>query len=500
MINDILILGGGTAGLFAALSLRRHLPEVNVRIVRSSIIGIIGVGEGSTPDLPRFLHGHLGIPPEEFYREVKPSLKLGIKFIWGLEDYGYTFSTPLRQKFKASGIPVGYACETSLADIDWVTSLMMQDKVFMPTEGGRGPELHPNVGYHIENADFVSFLESRALRAGVEIIDGELASVELDGEEVRALRLKDGRRLTADLFVDASGFRAELIGSALKVPFMSYADSLICDRAVVGGWARSSEPVLPYTIAETMDAGWAWQIEHPSRINRGYVYSSRFIDDQQAEEEFRKKNPKLGSVRIVPFVSGRRERQWVGNVFAVGNSAGFVEPLEATSLLCIAFECRKLTTALIVGGRRPSRTLRDSVDRSCSRVWDEIRDFLAIHYRFNRRRDTPFWRHCSSKVELRGASGVVEFFKENGPNFAMEYELLNTAQSIFRLDGYWLHLLAMGVPFERNGRLTAFDQAAFDGVRREWRNKAAQGLSVEESLACFSKPNWRWPPGFYSDM
>ncbi|MEY4403998.1 MAG: hypothetical protein RIR91_2033, partial [Verrucomicrobiota bacterium] len=121
MIQDVLILGGGTAGFFMAASLKTHHPRLRVRVVRSPTLGIIGVGEGSTTDLLRFLHGFLRVPPEEFYRAVKPSLKLGIKFLWGKEDYHYTFSGALRQKFEPSGIPVGFACGESLADVDAVT-------------------------------------------------------------------------------------------------------------------------------------------------------------------------------------------------------------------------------------------------------------------------------------------------------------------------------------------------------------------------------------------
>src|SRR5205814_5969658 len=143
-------------------------------------------------------------------------------------------------------------------------------------------------------------------------------------------RLESGAVLDADLFVDASGFRAQLLGKTLKEPFYSYKDSLFCDKAVVGGWKREAEPIKPYTTAETMDAGWCWQIEHEHHINRGYVYSSSFISDEAALAEFLRKNPKVAiQPRVVRFRTGRYQRTWIGNVVAVGNATGFVEPLEA---------------------------------------------------------------------------------------------------------------------------------------------------------------------------
>ena len=249
-----------------------------------------------------------------------------------------------------------------------------------------------------------------------------------------------------------------------------------------------------------MEAGWAWQIEHPGRINRGYVYCSQFISDADAEAEFRAKNPKLGPTRIVPFVSGRYAHQWVGNVFAVGNAAGFVEPLEATSLLCIAHECRFLTIALAEGGLKKNDSMRETTDHLCGRLWDEIRDFLAVHYRFNQRADTPFWRHCRAHVALHGAQRMVDFYRENGPTFCLEVELLAPAQSIFQLEGFWLHLVAMGVPHARTDRLTPAERQWWASQRASNRGSAATGLTVEESLKVLHDPRWSWRPDFYKDV
>ena len=186
--------------------------------------------------------------------------------------------------------------------------------------------------------------------------------------------------------MDASGFRAELLGRALEVPFKSYTDALFCNRAVIGGWTRTDEIIKPYTLAETMDAGWAWQIEHETFLNHGYVYSSSFITDDAAREEFLRKNPKVSNEpRIVKFRSGRYETMWKGNVVGIGNASGFVEPLEASAIQVIILQSRTLA------------------------------DFLAVHYKFNTRLDTPFWQAARSDIPLGEGEGVVEFYRETAP-------------------------------------------------------------------------------------
>ena len=161
---------------------------------------------------------------------------------------------------------------------------------------------------------------------------------------VGALHLRVGERIVADLFVDASGFRSELLGRFLQEPFRSFDDSLFCDRAVIGGWARTNEALHPYTTAETMEPGWAWQIEHEHWVNRGYVYSSRFISDDAARDGVPRAKIRRSrlSRAIVRFRTGRYERNWVGNVVAIGNSSGFVEPLEASALAIIIAQSRTL--------------------------------------------------------------------------------------------------------------------------------------------------------------
>ena len=497
MIANVLVLGGGSAGLLAALSLRARLPDLRVRVVHSPEIGIIGVGEGSTTDLPNHLHGFLGIDPRRFHAEVRPTWKLGVRFLWGPRpQFDYTFTNRVTARVPQLRKGVGYYGYEDFPPSDFGSALMHHGKAFARQPNG-APDVQRFAAYHMENADFVACLERIARERGIEFLEGKVERVERSEAGVGALVLAGGERLTADLFVDASGFRSELLGGALEEPFQSYDDTLLCDRAVAGGWERGAEPIQPYTTAETMDAGWAWQIEHERHINRGYVYSSAFISDDAAEEEFRRKNPQVQKTRVVKFRTGRYARNWVGNVVAIGNAAGFVEPLEATALLVICHQARLLALALADSDCAPTATLRESSNRIIAGLWDEIRDFLAIHYRYNTRLGTPFWAHCREAVALHGAEPIVRFYEENGPSTVSEIDVLNPMRSIFRLEGFYTMLLGQKVPHRRPYDATPAERQAWTAHCARYAEIAARGLSIRESLDVVRSPHWNWTPGFY---
>jgi tryptophan halogenase len=359
------------------------------------------------------------------------------------------------------------------------------------------PQIRRDYAYHIENTWMVEYFERIALENGIEITEGTVEHVERGPEGVASLTLASGERITADLYIDASGFRSELLGKALEEPFDSYSDSLYCDRAVAGGWERENEPILPYTVAETMDSGWAWQIEHEEHINRGYVYSSAFISDEQAEAEFRKKNPKVKNTRIVKFTTGRHRRSWVGNVFAVGNAHGFVEPLEATAIFVICQATRFLSGALEQNDCEISPSMRDSCDRIIRKLWDEIRDFLAIHYRYNTRLDTPFWQACRSDVALHGAEPIVNHYLENGPSTFAQLDIMPPSTSLFQLDGFYTHLLGQKVPHQRLQPQPSEERARFEQYRLNNAVAAKNGFTISEALKLIRDPRWQWTPGFF---
>ncbi len=292
-VKSLLVLGGGSAGFLAAITAKFRLPELPVTVLRSKDIGIIGVGEGTTLTLPQHLHDYMKLDIKDFYRVADPQWKLGIRFLWGKRPYfDYAFSHQLDTKYNLLSRMTGYYCNGDWTYVGIPSGLMSHNRIMVRDPLGR-PVVTNDLAYHIENEKFVTWLEAHARQLGVAIQDDTVEEVLQDEHGVTGLRLASGQTATADLFVDCSGFFSVLLGKALNEPFISYKSSLFNDRAVVGGWTRTDEPIKPYTTAETMNAGWCWQIEHETRINRGYVYSSDFISDEEADAEFRAKTRRL---------------------------------------------------------------------------------------------------------------------------------------------------------------------------------------------------------------
>ena len=480
----------------AALALRLKLPKLQVVVIRSKEIGIIGVGEGSTGTLTDFLHNYLSVGRKKFYEIASPTWKLGLRFLWGPRQYfNYTFGPGLETRSDPRQCkPNGFYCEQNIEYTDPFSAMMTHDRAFTRSTDGR-PVAHVHVAYHFENEKFVRFLEEGARAIGVKIVDDTVAEVRQDSGGVAGLALKSGAGESADLYVDCSGFLSVLLGKALAEPFVSYKSSLFCDRAVVGGWDRTvpeDEVIKPYTTCQTMNCGWCWQIEHEHRVNRGYVYASQFITDELAEAEFRALSPKVGPTRVVRFVSGRYERAWVKNVVAIGNASGFVEPLEATALGVIAKQSRMLADSLISSDLQPSSTQASAYNRFNADYWDNIRRFLAIHYKFNTRLDTPFWRHCREHTDLKGADQIVEYYRENGPDALWGPTLLGNPHDQFGISGYFTMLVGMKVPFRQTWTPSDQERGAFDQRRLQFKDLALKAMPVREVLAAIRSPSWVW--------
>jgi len=419
-VRTVAILGSGTAGLLAALTLRRKLPDLDVTVIASRRIPVIGVGEATTPLLPALLHGTLGIDMADFFQQVRPTWKLGIRFLWG-KPAPYSFNYP----FAAGRLGDSLTYEENLNSYCLASLLMEQDRSNLLPLGPKEMSFLPGpFAYHLDNERFVTFLENEAKQAGVRFLDRRVVAADLapkpEGNaepNVEALVTEEGEHLPFDFFLDCSGFRSFLLGETLETPFLSYASSLPTDSALTFNHPHGGH-LKPYTTATTLERGWCWSVPQEESDHRGYVFSSAHGAPEEAEEELRRLYPSMGTPRLLRFRCGRHADFWRGNVAALGNAYGFVEPLESTALHMVA-----ATLATLVR-HFPGRTEPESRDETRHRAlvnasvgeqWDRLRDFLALHYKLNRRLETPFWKECRETVDLAGAAATLDLFRERGP-------------------------------------------------------------------------------------
>lgn len=475
-VRHVIVVGGGTAGYFAALALKSALPDLSLTLIESSRIPIIGVGEATTTLMPPFLHRQLGLDIVAFYRDVRPTWKLGIRFEWGLPGE-YYFNYPF-----GSTAPIeAFAQDGELSNQSLISLMMSADRVpMMVGDDGAIVSLlrEAKLAYHLDNKPFVAYLKASAQQRGITHIDAEISDVQTsaDRERVERLVLTDGRTLDADLYVDASGFRALLIERALGSPFESYASSLFCDSAVVGTVAQPGA-IRPYTTAETMDAGWCWRIPVQGEDHRGYVFSSAHLDLDHAQAEMEARNPGLQDVWSLRFRSGRHREFWKGNTVAVGNAYGFVEPLESTALHMVITEL-----GYLIGGLRDARAGepdRAFANQAVGAHWDFLRWFLSVHYKFNRRKDTPFWRDCRAGVDVSGMAPLLERFSDKGP--WDQVGSLQFGDFAFSFEGLMVLLLGQHAPCPRPTG-TKLAPARWQAVTSEYRALLARTVDHRRAL------------------
>jgi tryptophan halogenase len=448
-VRRVGVIGGGTAGYLAALALRAQRPWLDVTLIESSRIPVIGVGEATTPPLMAFLHHYLDIDPLEFLKQVQPTWKLGIKFDWG--PYADGIMAPFDWGANSIGV-LGSMAERGDPNAFTLQSLFMLHNrvpVFQVGED-RYVSLMDDIpfAYHLENRSLVRFLTNLAKERGIRHLDAEIAEVQVSGEDwVKSLHTTDGQTLTFDLYIDATGFRSLLLGKALKTNYLSYSDSLFTDTAVTG-YTKQSEAIEPYTTAATMDAGWCWTIPVPEEDHVGYVYSSAFLSADEAAEEVVRQHGEVDNLKTVKFRVGRHEKTWRGNVIAIGNSYGFVEPLESSALLMLVFTIMSMMPLLPTSWAQP--VARDVLNRVSASRWDGLRWFLAIHYRYNRRRDTAFWREVWTSTDVSGIQPLLDIYAGGAPLHLRDPITRRLARAaaptFYELDGVDCILLGQNYP------------------------------------------------------
>jgi tryptophan halogenase len=423
-IRRVLIVGGGTAGWMAAAALSRHLADngISIRLVESEEIGTVGVGEATVPHIRHF-NAKLGIDEADFMGKTQATFKLGIEFVdWGRvgERYIHPFGAfghniagvDFHQhwlRLRGAGLPF------PIHDYSLPIVAAQMDRFCLPSQDPNSILSTFSYAYQFDAGLYARYLRIYAEAKGVTRTEGVIQDVSLRGEDgfVESVTLKGGERIEADLFVDCSGFRGLVIEGALKAGYEDWSHWLPCDRAVAVPCA-STGALAPYTRATAREAGWQWRIPLQHRVGNGYVYCSRFIDDEEAERLLlqRLDGAAQAEPRRLRFLTGKRRKQWSRNCVAIGLSSGFLEPLESTSIHLIQQAIGYLLSLWPDGSFDPADA--DEFNRIMDIEYERVRDFLVLHYVANGRVGAPFWDHLRTMPRPDSLTLKMELFQRRG--------------------------------------------------------------------------------------
>jgi len=434
MINNvkkIVIVGGGSAGWMTASTLIKYYPEKEIVVIESPNIPTVGVGESTLGAIRDWVNA-LEIDEKDFMNYTDASYKMSIKFTnfydGADEGFHYPFGIPFTghlaqdiqagpedmlklwqiKKSKNKDLPVQDYCRTF-----WSTMPLIENNKFSLNKKGLFDNYHPklNLAYHFDAAKFGEWLKEKySMPKGVSYIQKEVNEILTDENGISKLILEGGEEVSADLYIDCTGFKSLLLGQTLNEPFNSFSDILPNNRAwaVQIPYTDKEKEMEPFTNCTALGNGWAWNIPLWSRIGTGYVYSNKYISSEDALQEFKDylnsekmavHNPNRVTddlqFKDIKMRIGRHERMFVKNVVAIGLSAGFIEPLESNGLFSVHKFLFYLIDAL---NRGPvSEWDRNVYNFSCSNLFDGFAEFVALHYGLSHRSDTEYWKDTQKR-------------------------------------------------------------------------------------------------------
>jgi flavin-dependent dehydrogenase len=441
-IRSVLVVGGGTAGWLSAAYLHRALGKnVTVTLVESPNIPRIGVGEATVSTLKNTM-AFLGFDESDWMPHVGATYKTAVRFEqWnrpvseGREHFYHPF-------FEHRQEPMVHPLPTWLLEVGDGISLMhywharklagdptpyayavfpgpaICDARKAPYFDGASDWAIPTA-YHLDAHKFAAFMTAKIVERGVRHLRDDVTTVRRDSAGfIAGIVTKDHGELTADLYIDCTGFRSVLLGKTLEEPFDSAATYLWNDSAVAMRPKNAPGDLEPYTLARASDAGWMWNIPLYHRSGTGYVYSSRYKSKDEAEREIRgylgDRADEETPANHLKFTPGRYRRAWVKNCVAIGLAANFIEPLESTTIFLIEYALGNLLSLLPDRGFDAARAQR--YNRIVGQMFDEVRDFIVLHFVLSKRRDTPYWRDlCETRAVPDSLAEHLEFFRASMP-------------------------------------------------------------------------------------
>jgi len=432
-IKKVVIVGGGTAGWMTAAFLSQALArKIQIQLIESDDISTIGVGEATIPPINNF-NTALAIDENEFIKATQASFKLGIQFRnWGalgdsyLHGFGSMGHNTGLVDFQHFWLKMFQEGKVDRLEDYSINLLACEKNKFMRAtdEIKNSPLRDIGHAFHFDAGLYAKFLRGYAEKSGVVRTEGKITSVQQDPESgfVNSVTTENGEVHAADLFVDCSGFRGLLIEQTLKTGYDDWSHWLPCNRAVAVP-CESVSPLTPYTRSTAHSAGWQWRIPLQHRIGNGHVYCSEYMSDDEAAGILlgNLDGKALADPRPLKFVTGKRKQFWNKNVVAIGLSSGFMEPLESTSIHLIQKAVSRLVSFFPNQGF--SQPDIDEFNRQSLLEFEQIRDFIILHYKATTRSDSEFWNYCRTMSIPDSLKQKIDLFSSNGRIYRNNNEL-----------------------------------------------------------------------------
>ena len=489
VIKKVVIVGGGTAGWCAAAALSRLLgPVLDITLIESADIGIIGVGEATIPTVRAF-HHLIEVDETEFMRETNATFKLGIEFEnWARDGDSYFHSfgrigkSPWMAPFhhmwlEANSRGFGGSLDDYCLELKAAKAGKFQLHKNLPI----------NYAYHLDAVSYGKYLRKLSEAAGAKRLEGEIVSVQQhpDSGFITSVTLKSGEVVQGDLFIDCTGFRGLLIEETLQTGYEDWSHWLPTDRALAVQ-TKPSGPPAPYTRAIAHSEGWRWRIPLQNRVGNGLIYSSAYLSDDEAHGRLVKSldAPTLNDPRLIRYKAGSRRQVWNKNCIAIGLSSGFIEPLESTSIHLFQKSVLNLIQNFPFSGINDD--LVHYYNDLSRRELEYARDFVILHYKLTQRQDSGFWRDRGAMAVPESLQARIDLFKSS----ALAYQ---GPTELFRVDS-WVQVM-MGQRLEPQGwhLLGAFMKTeelaqVFDGLKKTVDHTVASMMPHETFLQQYGKP------------
>ena len=434
-IKKIVIVGGGTAGWMTAAALSKCLSntEINITLIESDAIGTVGVGEATIPSIAAF-NEQLGIDEDEFVKATNATFKLGIEFAdWRVigEKYFHPFGT---HGFDLDGVPFHHFWNKmrAMGEAYRLEEYSLNAKAayagkFLRPQAEHGAIMRKLAyAFHFDASLYAKFLRNFAEKRGVLRVEGKVVEVVQDSEAgfLEGVILENNVNVEGDFFIDCTGFRGLLVEQTFKAGYTDWSSYLPVNRAVAVG-SEAMVPPVPYTRSTALEAGWTWRIPLQHRTGNGYVYCDQYSTQEEAETRLLEglDSNAIGTPKHLRFVTGVRNEFWVKNCVAIGLSAGFLEPLESTSIHLIRTGISKLISLF------PDKTMpaveRKEYNRLMMNDFVHIRDFLILHYKATNRDDTPFWNYVREMEIPDSLAHKIQLLRSRGRFFKYDSELFD---------------------------------------------------------------------------